>query len=265
MIIDAHVHLTSKPFHGAGPLTHLLPYLRRGVIHGALVIGELSWAGLDVSANKALALTAHEPRLRVAAEFDMNKPVRAELARLGGLRRDRRICAVKLYPGYQYHYPSERRLDPLYRYCAKSGLPVIVHTGDTLELPGEPPSLVKYAHPLALDEVAARHPNLRIIVAHLGNPWTMDAAEVIYKNKNVYGDVSGFLFDMKDSRLTSICARQINDVVAYCGARKLLFGSDWPLVDIALYLRFIRRFVKLRASERDAFFSGNARRIYGFS
>ncbi|MCH5374725.1 MAG: amidohydrolase, partial [Planctomycetes bacterium] len=27
----------------------------------------------------------------------------------------------------------------------------------------------------------------------MGNPWTVDAAEVIYKNPNVYGDLSGFL------------------------------------------------------------------------
>jgi hypothetical protein len=31
------------------------------------------------------------------------------------------------------------------------------------------------AHPLTVDEIASRYPDLKIIMAHMGRPWTVDA------------------------------------------------------------------------------------------
>jgi uncharacterized protein len=32
---------------------------------------------------------------------------------------------------------------------------------------------------------------VNFVICHLGNPWVTDAMEVIYKNPNVVGDISG--------------------------------------------------------------------------
>ena len=37
------------------------------------------------------------------------------------------------------------------------------------------------------------YPNVKFVMAHVGNPWMMDAAEVVYKNVNVWADLSGLL------------------------------------------------------------------------
>lgn len=74
--------------------------------------------------------------------------------------------------------------------------------------------LLKYAHPLTLDETAASHPRVRFIIAHVGSPWILDAVEVMAKNENVYIDVSGLLVGrasgeeyLKNSRpILLICA-----------------------------------------------------------
>ena len=34
--------------------------------------------------------------------------------------------------------------------------------------------------------------DVTFVICHLGNPWLTDAMEVIYKNDNVVGDISGF-------------------------------------------------------------------------
>ena len=53
---------------------------------------------------------------------------------------------------------------------------------------------IRYAHPLLMDEVAMRYPDLKIIMAHLGHPWTVDTAVVVRKHPNVYADISGLFY-----------------------------------------------------------------------
>src|SRR5436305_1360084 len=43
------------------------------------------------------------------------------------------------------------------------------------------------------EEMAVDHPNVRFVIAHVGNPWMADAAAVVYKNVNVWADLSGLV------------------------------------------------------------------------
>jgi hypothetical protein len=61
-------------------------------------------------------------------------------------------------------------------------IPVVFHTGDTQAKEGK----LKYADPIHIDEVAVDNPNVTFVIAHCGNPWYQTAAEVAYKNKNVF-------------------------------------------------------------------------------
>lgn len=69
-------------------------------------------------------------------------------------------------------------------------MPVVIHTGDTYSEHG----ILKYAHPLNVDELAVANRDVTFVIAHIGDPWVMDCAEVIYKkNSNVYADLSGLI------------------------------------------------------------------------
>ena len=48
-------------------------------------------------------------------------------------------------------------------------MPVFFHTGDTYS----PEAKLKFAHPLGVDEVAVDHPDVKFVLCHLGNPWTV--------------------------------------------------------------------------------------------
>ena len=96
---------------------------------------------------------------------------------------------IKLYPGYESVYVNDRRHWPLFELAAAYNVPVVIHTGDT----ARPDGLLKYSHPLTVDEAAVNFRNVNFVIAHCGCPWIVDAAEVAAKNANVAIDVSGLL------------------------------------------------------------------------
>ena len=104
---------------------------------------------------------------------------------------------IKIYTGYNQVYAYDPRHFPLYELAEAYQVPVVFHTGDTAGGHG----LLKYAHPLTIDEVASQFPRVKFVIAHCGNPWILDAMEVVAKNPNVYVDLSGLLEGKFDGAL----------------------------------------------------------------
>ncbi len=174
---------------------------------------------------------------------------------------ERDLVALKLYPGYRHFYPHDRRLDPLYEFAERRRLPVMIHQGDTLY----PNGLVKYARPVEVDEVAVRFRRVSFVLCHLGNPWVTEAAEVVYKNPNVYTDTSGLLGPPRlpyFSRMVELARRRLLEVITYVGGPdRILYGSDWPLESIATAVSIVEG-LDLPEADREAILGGNARRLF---
>jgi predicted TIM-barrel fold metal-dependent hydrolase len=175
-----------------------------------------------------------------------------------------RLKGLKIYLGYYPISPGDDVYRPVYELAAKYSTPVIFHTGDTASADAK----VRYAHPLPIDDVAVDHRSVTFVVAHLGNPWTMDAAELLYKNPNVYADLSGFLVGDAAYFENPGSARGIADAVGRIreafawveDPRKFLYGSDWPLVPMKPYLDFIRRAID--PEHHELVFYANAKRVF---
>jgi predicted TIM-barrel fold metal-dependent hydrolase len=172
------------------------------------------------------------------------------------------LAGIKLFPGYHPFYPHERRLDPVYEYAHRRKIPVLIHTGDTMDQHG----LVKYARPIEVDEVAVRFREVPIVLCHFGNPWIDEAAEIVYKNPNVYADTSGLLahpsYPLFD-RMVDLCRKRLMDAILTVGsATRVLYGSDWPLIDLKLALTLVTS-LDLPERDRAAILGGNARRLFG--
>jgi predicted TIM-barrel fold metal-dependent hydrolase len=176
--------------------------------------------------------------------------------------REPAIVGIKLFPGYLPFYPHDPRLAPLYEFAHRRALPVLVHQGDTLDRRG----LLKFARPIELDEVAVRYPDVRFVLCHLGNPWIDEAAEVVYKNENVYADTSGLLahpsapyFD----RMVAQCRQRILQAITAIGScDRILYGSDWPLEELRLAISLVEG-LDLSPVDREKILGGNARRLFG--
>jgi len=179
-----------------------------------------------------------------------------------GIRAGRFQC-IKIYLGYVPKWATDSFYRPFYRLAERYKLPVVFHTGDTYDKNAK----VKYADPLQIDEVAVEYPGVNFVIAHLGNPWFQSAAEVIYKNDNVFADVSALLLgDVSEEtpeNLEELVIKPIKWIYAYVNnPKKFMFGSDWPLVKVKPYLELM----KLTIPEKDwkGFFGGNAQRVFRF-
>ena len=170
-------------------------------------------------------------------------------------------AGIKIYTGYQPFYATDDIYKPFYKLAQKYDVPVVFHMGDTANSMGR----LKYSHPLVVDDVAVDFPNVRFVIAHCGTPWVADAVEVAAKNKNVYIDLSGLMEGKFEAKTQIEQFKPYLDVFRtwfnYLGNyKKLMYGSDWPLVDFALYIEVIKSIVPEFAYE-DVFYN-NAIKVF---
>ena len=262
-IIDAHLHFAAhehmdRAAAAAGhenTAAHLAQVFRQCGISCGVVMGHgdapvFPAAAPDLCWCLGLRLDGTDPAEELRrAEEALNSP---------------RCAGLKIYLGYDYLYPSDPKLLPFYELAGSCGKAVVFHTGDTAGNRGK----VKYAHPLGVDEVAVDFPGTRFVLAHCGNPWIADAVEVAAKNENAFLDLSGLavgLFDPGELyRRYESYWRHIGMWIDYLSDDgRIMYGSDWPLVNIPAYIELMKRVVPERAHE--LFFAGNARRIFRLS
>ncbi len=133
-----------------------------------------------------------------------------------------KLRGVKLLPMYAGFKACDAELEPLWEYCEKHGLPVLMHTGTTF---------VKQApldctFPRLIEPVALKYPGIKFILAHLGHPWEGECVVTIRKHPNVYADLSALHyrpFQLYQSLML---------VQEYGVWEKVLFGTDFPFTTV---------------------------------
>jgi len=134
-------------------------------------------------------------------------------------RTDLGLKGIKLGPNYQVFDPLGEAALRAYELAERHGLPMLFHQGASpvREAP------LRFAHPLLMDEVAIRFPELRIVMAHLGHPWQRETIVTIRKHPHVYADISALFYRpwsfYEGMRLAT----------EWGALDKLLFGSDFPI------------------------------------
>lgn len=261
MIIDAHTHIG---FGGAivADARDLLSSMKKARIDKALI---LAGALNECPTEKLIETIApHKGTLYAVGSVSpkaIGYPKKDLLDRLDGWLADGAIVALKFYLGYEHFYPHEESLlGPYYELLEKHGRPAVFHTGDCYTEVGR--AILKYAHPLEVDVLAARRPKLTIVMAHVGNPWTIDAAEVCYNKPNVYADCSGFVCGKFSAFERRHFVKAVRHFLKWTYSEdKLLFGTDWPISDQKDYLRVIDG-LGLSGRAKKKLLSGNAERIF---
>ncbi len=158
--------------------------------------------------------------------------------------RHPKCVGVKLYPGYYHFSVNDPVYGPVYKLAAQFKLPVVIHSGDTFSERG----LLKFSHPLDIDELAVKHRDNLFVIAHLGDPWVKETAEIIRKNTNVYADLSGLIIGdnsyIEETMREPVILNEFRHALMYAASwDKIIFGSDWPLAPMDAYLDFIKRII----------------------
>jgi len=179
----------------------------------------------------------------------------------GGAGRAGKIVGIKIYAGYYHVDINDPVYDPVYKLAEKHDLTIAVHTGDIYSSRG----LLKYSHPLNIDDLAVAHPMLRIVACHMGVPWVFDACEVAVKNANVYLDISGILTACAESislqSSNPLLIDRYRQALAYLdNYDKVLYGTDWPLAPMGAYIDFCKKLIPPEAY--DKVFYQNAIDVY---
>jgi predicted TIM-barrel fold metal-dependent hydrolase len=254
MIIDTHVH--------AGRLEHwdlkifgtiLEPYgtsVKVLDLDPVVTVKKMEEAGIDKACLLALDAPAHNthiPNEYVAgivqefpekfigfASVDPHKGKHAadelEYAyKVLGMR------GLKLGGIYQMYHPADPIAFPVYAKAQELGMPIVFHQAWTRmrEAP------MKWMHPELLDDVALAFPDLRIILAHIGIPWQVEALHLAAKQPNVYVDISardavGYGGGLVQLFRDLVLARNLMIM------DKVFFGSDFPWTDPVTYLEQVR-------------------------
>lgn len=247
MIIDCHAHI-GRNEHINYSVDQLLHSMDSARIDRSLVFA----CNFNNCPNDFLfeQVSDHRDRLSTVLAYH---PETSNYPRLGPLKyilESGDVAAMKVYLGYDHWFANDQRIYYLLSITSKLGIPVIFHCGDCLN--SIKCAKLKFAHPLGIDEVAVDFPEQKIVIAHIGFPWHRDTAEVCYKNKNVFTDISGFVygkFGMKDEEKFRKVINEFIEIAGSCD--QLLFGTDAPISDQTDYVAVASRFLPKQIFEEN--------------
>lgn len=250
MIIDCHTHIWHSD-HWSDELTREAFRARSQAIDIG-VTPEAHWHAMEpVDKAVVFGLRAQHVGLLVPNDF-IAEYVRLHPEKLIGFAsvdphekgyldelhhaiEDLNLKGVKLGPIYQNYHPMDDRMQPVYEYCRRNHLPILIHQGTTF--PRRAP--LKFAFPSLLEDVALRYPDLTITIAHLGHPWIEETIVLIRKHPNLYSDISALHYRPWQFYGALISAKE------YGVLDKLLFGSDYPFTTPGATIEALRNFNKM--------------------
>lgn len=229
-----------------GTLSGLHSFIRHAGIARSVVQPVASKASQVRSINDWVAALADDSVTPFAAMHpDLPDPV-AEMEHLVALG----IPGFKLHPEYQAFSPDEERLDPLYVAAAKHGLIVYFHAGEDIALPDV------HSTPQAFARLLDRHPDLTVVLAHMGGWRQWDEVQRHLAGRDVYFDTSFTLPYLGEGRFA--------ELVAAHGVEKVLFGSDAPWGNLSRDVAQLRT-MPFSEQDLDAILWRNAARLLGLS
>ena len=264
-VIDCHTHVCfaedevtkfARNMNVEPSFEGLLNELGKNRISGAFVITENLQDSTPMGLNDVQSLPKN-PKISWIAGINPFKAGIKEIVATDKALSDGVFKGLKIYLGYYPFFPHNKIYEKFYMLAQKHNVPVFFHTGDTFGSS----HFVKHTHPLNIDELAVKFPDVKIVLCHFGNPWCIDAAEIVYKNQNVFADLSGFCIgNFKAGKSANVLSRRIESSLEYCGYDKLLYGTDWPLAGMRDYFQLIKGVIP--RSERKKVFAQNAKKLF---
>jgi len=262
MIIDVHTHLNNYDENQTVPLEKCLEQLQYSMSYNkvdyAMVLTSYKVNPHRPSTRAVVEATADLKNIFVVAGLSYRNYKERDLREISDYLKDGRVRGLKLYPGYEPFYPHDPRCQVLYDLAMEYDVPVMIHTGDTFNPRGK----VRFSHPIHVDDVAVDNPTLKLVICHVGNPWIRDCMEVVYKNKNVFADISGLVLGDFKSHFKKFMLQQIKEMILYAGEPDyLLYGTDWPICRMRTYLSFVNG-LGLNPVKKEKILWRNANRLF---
>ena len=167
------------------------------------------------------------------------------------------LMGFHFHPIMQHFAVNEERFYPLFETINALKVPIMLDVGTTgmgAGMPGGMGAIIRHAHPLSVDQLAADFPDLKIICAHPGWPWIDEMTAVALHKGNVYWEMSGWAPKYLPDGIKRDIKGRLKD--------KIMFGSDYPSMP---YERLFREWDEIgyNLDILEKFYHRNAEEILG--
>lgn len=262
MIIDIHTHINNyheeRVISLESCLDELTKNMKANKVDYSLVLTSYKVNEHRPSTKQVVEAIKGYDNLGVVAGISYLNYDYKDIIEISSFLDQKLIKGLKFYPGYEPFYPNDSRLKVFYDMAIEYDVPVMFHSGDTYAPTGK----VKFSHPLQIDDLAVDYPKLKIVICHVGNPWIRDCMEVVYKNDNVYADISGLVLGDFSDKFERFMKKEIEEMITYAGNPKyLLYGTDWPISNMGSYLKFMDQ-LDLPAEKKELILWQNAAELF---
>jgi predicted TIM-barrel fold metal-dependent hydrolase len=136
--------------------------------------------------------------------------------------REYGFVSAHLYPHWFGLSPDHAKYYPYYAKCCELSVPMMMQVGNCLVY-HQDRRLPSVARPITLDQVAIDFPELILIGSHVGWPWHDEMIAMAWKHPNVYIGL--------DAYAPKHWPPSIQHFINTFGQDKVVFGSDWPVID----------------------------------
>ncbi|MBM3574032.1 MAG: amidohydrolase, partial [Alphaproteobacteria bacterium] len=133
--------------------------------------------------------------------------------------RELGLRGLKCSPVYGGFHPWCQEAWALYEVCNRLNVPILWHQSAAYAQN----AMHEYGNPTLLDRIARTNPKMKMIVAHLGQPWMQECIVLMRKHPQVFADLSA-RFHRKWQLFNGLMV-----ALEYGVTDRLLFGSDFPL------------------------------------
>ena len=162
------------------------------------------------------------------------------------------FVGAHLYPHWFGLPPDHARYYPIYAKCCELEIPLMMQVGHCLRYQRER-ILPSVGRPITLDQIAIDFPELVLIGIHLGYPWTEEMISVAWKHENVYIG--------SDAYAPRHWPESFVHFINTWGKDKVLFGTDWPVIDPERAIKEIDT-LELRPESKQKFLRDTALRLF---
>ena len=136
--------------------------------------------------------------------------------------REHGFVGAHWYPHWFAMAPNAAQIYPYYAKCCELDIPIMMQVGHNLVYSRDR-RLPSVGRPILLDQVAIDFPELKLIGIHIGIPWTDEMVSMCWKHDNVY--TAG------DAYAPRYWPAQYLHYANTYGRHKVMFGTDWPVID----------------------------------
>jgi predicted TIM-barrel fold metal-dependent hydrolase len=247
--LDSLKRWVGSDFAGPWPLAATLASMDEGGVARGLISAWVGPMGPLVSNDEVAAWVAEAPdRLVGIGSVDISRPMEA-VRELRRCVKQLGFRGVRVLPWLWELPPTHPRFYPLLAECCELGVPFCTQVGHTGPLkPSEVGRPIPY-----IDQIAIDFPELVIVGGHIGYPWTEEMIAVCTKHTNVYIDTSAYTVKRYPPGLVQYIAAH--------GRKKVLFGTNWPMLSAARALPGIDA-LGLDDEARRLFLHDNAVRVF---